>query len=198
MIGQQSWSNQGSPAWFLGIHMIDLTYWLMGCPKPTKVYATGIKGKLQSMGIDIYDSVKAQVNYDNGAVVTYDTSVILPDSHESIVRQGVKLVGTEGFMEVDSQYRGARGCIGDKGMETPNLGAVYRTYDKSGRIIKHGYLHDSICDFVANLTYLQNGGTLCELEGRYASAEQGLVSTVIGAAIHTSAKTGELCIIQDL
>jgi predicted dehydrogenase len=197
MIGQQSWGNHGSPAWFLGIHMIDLTYWLMGCPKPTKVYATGIKGKLQSMGIDIYDAVKAQVTYDNGAVITYDTSAILPDSHESIVRQGVKIIGTEGFMEVNSQYRGARGCTTNKGMEAPNLGALYRTYDKSGRIVTHGYLHDSIYDFIASIRHLRNAGTLYELEGKYASAEQGLVSTAIGAAIHTSAETGELCVIQN-
>ncbi len=192
MIGKKTWEDQGSPAWFLGIHMIDLSYWLMGLPQPVTVHANGFKGKLQSMGIDIYDSVKSEVSYANGAVITYDTSVILPDSHESIVRQGIKLVGTEGFMEINSQYRGARGCSTAKGMETPNLGMMYRNFNKSGETIKQGYLNESIYDFIENLSFLENGGALSELEGRYASPEQGIETTKIGVAIHKSAKTGEI------
>ena len=192
MIGQKSWADQGSPAWFLGIHMIDLTYWLMGLPRPVRVHATGFKGKLQSIGIDIYDSIKAEVGYDNGAVITYDCSVILPDSHESIVRQGVKIVGTEGFMEVNSQYRGARGCTTQKGMETPNLGMLHRTISRSGQVVQQGYLYDSIYDFVDNLDYLRQGHSLQELEGRYASPEQGIETTKVGVAIHESARTGEI------
>jgi len=192
MIGKKSWEDQGSPAWFLGIHMIDLTYWLMGLPKPRRVHATGFKGKLSSLGIDIYDSVKAEVAYANGAVITYDTSVILPESHESIVRQGVKIVGTEGFMEVNSQYRGARGCTTAKGMETPNLGMMYRKASKSGETLKLGYLNDSIYDFLENVQYLQNGGDLQQLEGGYASPEQGVETTKIGVAIHESARSGKI------
>jgi predicted dehydrogenase len=197
MIGKKSWEDQGSPAWFLGIHMIDLTYWLMGLPKPRRVYATGFKGKLSSLGIDIYDSVKAEVTYANGAAITYDTSVILPDSHESIVRQGVKIVGTEGFMEVNSQYRGARGCTTAKGMETPNLGMMYRKVSKSGETLKLGYLNDSIYDFIENVQYLQNGGRLEELEGTYATPEQGVDTTKIGVAIHESARSGQILEIKD-
>ncbi len=94
MIGQAHWGVSGSPAWFLGIHMIDLSYWLMDFPEPVKVYATGAKGKLASLGRDIYDSIKATVTFANGVAVTYDTAVVLPNSHESVVRQGVKMVGS--------------------------------------------------------------------------------------------------------
>lgn len=198
MIGQKSWQDQGSPAWFLGIHMIDLTYWLMGLPRPLRVHATGFKGKLASLGIDIYDSVKAEVTYENGAVITYDSSVILPNSHESIVRQGVKMVGTEGFMEVNSQYRGARGCSTHKGMETPNLGMLHRQVGRDGQVAYQGYLWDSIYDFVDNLRFLKEGHSLEELEGRYASPEQGLETTKVGVAIHESARSGRIVDIGDL
>lgn len=198
MIGKKSWEDQGSPAWFLGIHMIDLSYWLMDFPKPLKVYAHGFKGKLRSLGIDIYDSMKADVTYANGAVITYDTSVILPNSHESIVRQGIKMVGTEGFMEVNSQYRGARGCTSGKGMETPNLGMTYRKPDKAGGINRFGYLYDSIYDFIENLQFLKAGHSLEELEGKYATPEQGIESTKIGVAIHESTRSGEVCNISKL
>ncbi|MCK9287666.1 MAG: Gfo/Idh/MocA family oxidoreductase [Sphaerochaetaceae bacterium] len=187
MIGKKSWNNQGSPGWFLAIHMIDLSYWLMDCPKPVSVSAFGFKGKLKSMGIDIYDSMKIQVAYDNGTAITYDTTVVLPNSHESVVRQGVKMVGTEGFMEVNSQYRGARGCSTNTGMETPNLGMTFRDYDKDGNLIKKGYFADSIYDFVENLKYLQNGHSLAELKGKYASGWQGVDSVKVGVAMHESA-----------
>lgn len=186
MIGKKSWGDQGSPGWFLAPHMVDLSYWLMDYPKPMNVRAHGFKGKLSSMGIDIYDSIKTEVEFANGVVITYDTCVVLPNSHESIVRQGVKLVGTEGFMEVNSQYRGARGCSSLKGMETPNLGMMYRDFDKNGRMIRKGYFSESILDFIDNLTYLQEGHALADLEGRYASGEQGVEITKVGVAIHES------------
>lgn len=192
MIGKKTWKDQGSPAWFLGIHMIDLTYWMMGMPKPVKVYASGFKGKLLSMGIDIYDSVKADVTYETGAVVTYDSSVILPNSHEASVRQGVKIIGTEGFMEVNSQYRGARGCSTARAMETPNLGGKHRTYAKRGGTATRGYLNDSIYDFIENLDLLRSGMNIRDLEGKYASPEQGIESTKIGVAIHESARSGQV------
>jgi predicted dehydrogenase len=190
MIGKKSWNNQGSPGWFLAIHMIDLSYWLMGCPKPMTVSAFGFKGKLKSMGIDIYDAMKIQVSYNNNAVMTYDTSVVLPNTHESIVRQGVKLVGTEGFMEVNSQFRGARGCCTVRGMETPNLGMTHRDFDKDGNLIKKGYFADSIYDFIENIEYLHRGHQLEELEGKYASAQEGIESVKIGVAMHESAQQG--------
>jgi predicted dehydrogenase len=190
MIGKSSWGTKGSPGWFLAIHMIDLSYWLLGMPKPIRVHATGFKGKLSSLGIDIYDAIKAEVLFDNGTVITYDCCVVLPNNFEAVVHQGIKLIGTEGFMEVDSQYRGARCCTTTRGMETPNLGMMYRSFDKEGNLIKKGYFSDSICDFIENLLFLRQGHTLSELEGRYASAQQGVESTKIGVAIHQSAAMG--------
>ncbi len=192
MIGQSHWGASGSPAWFLGIHMIDLTYWLMDFPEPVKVYATGSKGKLQSLGRDIYDSIKAQVTYANGVSITYDTAVVLPNSHEAVVRQGVKMVGSEGYLAVDSQYRGARGCTTAKGMETPNCGGFGRKIAKNGEIIKVGYLHDSLVDFVDNLAELKKGTTVAAMKGKYASASEGVASTRIGVAIHRSLASGEV------
>ena len=95
-------------------------------------------------------------------------------------------------MEVNSQYRGARGCSTARGMDTPNLGGKYRTYAKRSGTITRGYLNDSIYDFIENLTLLRGGMTVEELEGRYASPEQGIESTKIGVAIHESARSGQV------
>ncbi len=198
MIGQAHWGVSGSPAWFLGIHMIDLSYWLMDFPEPVKVYATGAKGKLASLGRDIYDSIKATVTFANGVAVTYDTAVVLPNSHESVVRQGVKMVGSEGFLVVDSQYRGARGCTAGEGMRTPNCGGFGRKIAKNGEVVKAGYINDSLLDFVENLAELKKGATAADLVGRYASAREGVVSTRVGVAIHKSLESGGLIDMKDL
>ena len=40
-------------------------------------------------------------------------------------------------------------------------------------------------------------GRLQELEGRYASPEQGIETTKVGVAIHQSARSGEIVDIRD-
>ena len=186
MIGKKTWGINSSPTWFLGIHAIDLALWLMDFPKPVEVYAKGFKGKLTSLGIDIYDSIKATVGFDNGATITFDNSVILPNSYEARVHQGLKLIGTEGIVELDTQYRGGRYCVSQRGMETPNLGGKHRFYNKQGNISWRGYLYEAIHDFVDNINLLKSGKTISELKGSYPSPDEGLVSTKVGEAIHES------------
>lgn len=186
MIGKKSWGTQGSPVWFLGIHAVDLSLWMMDFPKATEVYAKGFSGKLRSLGIDIYDSVKATVSYDNGVTITYDTSVILPNSYEARVHQGLKILGTEGILEVDTQYRGARHCVSSKGMETPNLGGKHRIYNKDRSVGYRGYLFEAILDFVDNIKMLKAGTAIDDLQGTFPSGVEAIESTRICEAIHTA------------
>ena len=186
MSGQKTWGTGSSPVWFLGIHAIDLSMWLMDFPRPVEVYAKGFKDKLKTQGLDIYDSIKSTVSYDNGVTITYDNSVILPNSYEARVHQGIKLVGSEGIVELDTQYRGGRYCSTAGGMLTPNIGGKYRFYNKNGGISWRGYLYEAIHDFVDNLNLLEGGRTIADLEGNYPSPAQAILSTKIGEAIHTS------------
>ncbi len=182
----RAWSADSSPVWFLGVHMYDLVRWIMDNPAPARVFATGVKKKLVSMGIDTYDSIQTQVEFANGANVTFHNSWILPDDFEAVVRQGVKLVGTEGIFECDSQYRGGRGCLKDESMRTWNLGIKYRERDKRNQVRWRGYFYSSIADFAQNLLFLANGGSLADLEGLYPSGKDGLVITQIACAAHQS------------
>ncbi len=186
----QAWSAHSSPVWFLGVHMYDLVRWIMGNPDPVRVYATGEKKKLVAMGIDTYDAVQAQVQFDNGANITFHNSWILPDNFEAVVHQGVKLVGTEGIFECDSQYRGGRGCLKEEPMRTWNLGIKYRERDKRNQVHLRGYFQSSIADFAENLLFLESGGTVADLEGLYPSGQDGLVITQMACAAHESAASG--------
>jgi len=186
----RGWSEHSSPVWFLGVHMFDLVRWIMGNPEPVKVFATGVKKKLAGMGIDTYDAIQTQVAFANGANIAFQNSWILPNEFEAVVHQGVKLIGTEGIFECDSQYRGGRGCLKGEPMRTWNLGIKYRERDKRNRIHYRGYFQSSIADFAENLLFLEGGGTLDDLEGLYPSARDGLAITRIACAAHESIETG--------
>ena len=193
----RNWSANSSPVWFLGVHIYDLARWIMNNPEPLRVYATGSKKKLAPMGIDTYDSIQTNVLFDNGANITFNNCWIIPDNYEAVVHQGIKLVGTEGIFECDSQYRGGRGCLKGETMKTWNLGIKYRQKDKKNKIQWRGYFHSAIADFAENLIFLDEGGTLEQLDGMYPSAKDGLAITKIACAAHESIKAGKAIDIKD-
>lgn len=204
------WASESSPAWFLGVHLFDLVRWLIKSDA-TAVSAVGHKGKLSGIGIDTYDAVNARVQFESGASFHFDVSWHIPDGNEAIVNQGVKVVGTEGWLTVDSQDRGARGCLRgsvgsavgksdrvlpENAMFTPNLGLFIQSTDRWGKPEFAGYGIESIQDFALNLGYVLNGGDIAELAGKYPSGVDGLEVTKIAEAVQTSmGRGGELVAI---
>jgi len=188
----KSWAAKSSSNWFLGIHFYDLVRWMIDS-NAVSVYATGTKGgKLEEIGIGGWDSIQAHVQFENDACVTFQTSWILPDGFESVVNQGVRLVGTEGMLECDSQDRGTQTCTAEEGMRTWNPSFLRTRIDKQGREIWEGYGIDSILDFVENIAYLKSGGTLKDLEGKYPSGRDGIEATRIAEGVEESLKKGSV------
>ncbi len=186
------WAPHGSSGWFLGSHFVDLFRWLIKSDGAS-VHATGSKKKLlNEFDIDMYDSVSALVVFKNGVSFGLDTSWILPRSFEAGVNQAMRIVGTKGVWEVDSQDRGDRSCFEDEGMRTWNQHFMREEKDKQGRTIYRGYGIESIADFAHNVAFLQKGGTIEQLAGKYPSGEDGREVTRIVAAIHKSVETGEV------
>ena len=194
------WAVKSSPAWFLGIHFYDLTRYLIGA-NAVEVWATGCKGRLSSLGVDTWDSISAKVTFSNGASVCYDTSWILPYEFEAVVNQGIRLVGTHGMLECDSQDRGTTTCIADDapghvsgktprvGMETHNKSFLRQKFDKQGREIWEGYGMDSIADFAYSVGVLLDGGKISDL-GAFPGGQDGIEATKIAAGVHKSIETG--------
>ncbi|HOJ39832.1 MAG TPA: Gfo/Idh/MocA family oxidoreductase [bacterium] len=186
------WAPRSSPVWFLGIHFFDLIRWIIGSDGK-RVYATGKKWKLKSLGIDTYDAVSAMVEFQNGAAVTFDLSWILPEKFEAIVNQGLRLVGENGMIECDTQDRGTRVCFEKEGVMTYNLGFLSEGRNKFGQIEYSGYGIESIADFVYNLEYLDKGGSVAELANTISGlGRDGLEATKIAVAVHRSLETGQL------
>jgi len=192
-----NWAPNSSPAWFLGVHMYDLIRWVIGS-NGKAVYATGVKKKLKSLGIDTYDSISAKIVFESGATFAVDTSWILPDNFEAIVNQGIRMVGSEGMMEVDSQNRGAESCFSDEGMATYNLGFFKEGTDKWGRPHFSGYGIESIQDFAENVRFILEGGELSKLKGKYADGYDGLEVTKIAVGVHKSLESGQIVELSSL
>jgi predicted dehydrogenase len=184
------WAPRSSPAWFLGIHFYDLVRWILKS-EAAAVTATGTKATLlPDHGIDAYDCVNAKVDFESGASFSFDTSWILPKEFEAIVNQGLRIVGTKGLVECDSQDRGLRSCIDGEGMATYNNNFRREVSDRTGRPVLRGYGIESLEDFAGNVAFLKAGGRLADLRGVWASGEDGLEATRIAAAVHESLATG--------
>ncbi len=187
-----AWAQHSSPGWFLAIHMVDLFLWIAQT-RGVSVYATGVKKKLASLGVDAWDSISIAVKLERDISFQCQVSWILPDAFEAIVNQGIRVVGTEGIMEVDSQDRGAGSCFaGDNRMATHNLGFFRESKDKAGTTIYGGYGIEAIADFADNLSFLLDGGDLAALAGKYPDGTDGLEATKIVAGAHESLETGKL------
>jgi predicted dehydrogenase len=182
-----SWAAHSSPFWFIGVHKYDLLRWMTG-QEAVAVIANGGKGKLSGMGIDTYDWISASIQMDGGLSCTIDVNWILPRSFEAVVNQGLRIIGSDGLVEIDAQDRGLRYCIDGAGADTPNFNAIFSEESVFGGKTVKGYFVDPIKDFLSNVLFLKSGGPLADLEGRYPSGWDGLKVTQVAEAVERSLK----------
>lgn len=182
----------GGPVIDLGVHVIDLTRFFMGSPKPVSVYAV-TQNKLGNRPylkndvnwkpldakdddvFDIEDFGTAIIRYDNGATTLLETSYSL--NGES--RTSQEIFGTKGGFKICGDeftlYTEINGYLADVTPQTTNL--------KGGNDL-----------FVAEMAHFVDcalNGTKCA-----ASAEDGIVVMKILDAIYKSAQTGHEVTIE--
>ena len=137
--------------------------------------------------------MQAKIEFENGAHFSVDTSWILPDGFCSIVNQGVRVVGSHGMWEVDSQDRGVFYVHEeDDKSQVPNPYSMLEQLDIHGRVKVGGYVVDSMIYFLEIMKEIKGGTALKELRGLYPSGEEAIVSTEMCEAIHRSAHTGKI------
>ena len=161
----------GGPLIDLGVHVLDLTLWLMGNPKP--VYAMGSSyavfgpdmAKEQGGTYDVEDLATGMVKLENGATVFVEASW---QSH--VEREGIytQLIGTKGGAELNPLriYTDVNGNHADIQLQHPNV---------SGHEME-------IVHFVECIR---------ENKTPIATGEHGLHIQLILDAIYESARTGK-------
>lgn len=180
----------GGPLIDLGVHVIDLTRYLMGCPKPVTVFGAtfdkiGARSNVKMDGwmsetvvdepvFTVEDLATAMVRFDNGAVLYVEASFNLNtgkgtgDVELMGDKAGLTLCPFELHTECDNS-------IADITFETQPVFEFQREFDKE---IRH------FADCV-------EGKAQCK-----ATAEDGVVLMKILDAIYESAKTGKSVDIQ--
>ena len=175
----------GGPIIDLGVHVIDLTRYLMGNPRPVSVYAVasnrmGQRSHLKTAPswrpedagdndpCTVEDFATALIRYDNGAVTFLETSYDL--NGEDIAKR--QLFGTKGGMDLSNGvkiYTELNDYLADIEVKTSD-------FKESQDMFQAEMAH--FVDCIAN-------GTPCR-----ASAEDGIAGMKILDAIYESARTG--------
>lgn len=181
----------GGPLIDLGVHIIDLTRYLMGNPRPVSVYGAtfsklGDRPELKdaksyralgSAGkpvFDVEDMASAMIRYDNGAVVHIDTSFSLNTKED---KDSIHLFGTKAGACMNPEleiYSSESGYMTDMSFASPTATGFEERFQRE---------IDHFVDCVIN-------GTPCR-----APAEDGVVLMKILDAIYKSAETGHEIIL---
>ena len=186
----RAWVTKTNPSRLLGIHLYDALRWLID-DEVSEVRATATRGKLDSIGVDVVDAIQAHLTFRGGAQVTVHTSWAIPETFEAMINQDVKLIGTDGIVEVDLQNRGIRHATGDAATATPNPLYIRRHATGPGAERLAGYAPESIENFARTVRSLLAGTPLADLAGTYPDANDGLAGIRIACAIDESIKTGD-------
>jgi len=96
------WSGDSGPEWFLFPHVMDVVRWIVDA-EPVEVFARGHRGVLEKRGLDCWDAIQALVEFENGAICTFETSWILPNSYTNVVDNRLSLVGSKGGLEIKNE-----------------------------------------------------------------------------------------------
>ena len=182
----------GGPVIDIGVHVIDLTRYLMGLPKPVSVYAVADRklgrrdylknhvdwAPLNASPSDpdtVEDFATALIRYDNGAVLSLETTydINMPDDNTRL------LCGTKGGLEIGDRemilYNDTNGFLSDVKINK-------RNYKEAG---------DFFVEELAHFVDCINNGTKCK-----NPAEDGIEIMKILDAIYESAKTGHEVILN--
>ena len=187
-----SWLEHTNIFQYLGVHYVDLVYFLTGA-QPVRVLATGQPSGLTSNAAPGADAIQALIEWEepvtkNRFVSTIVASWIDPDTTSAMSDQKITVVGSEGRYQVDQKHRGAQIVTQHHdGVEdvNPYFSQIYTGVD--GNIRVHGYGPDSITRFFIDVADVIAGRVHRQaLEATRPTFKDCLVSTAVTEAVNLS------------
>jgi predicted dehydrogenase len=173
------WAAQSDPFSYVGPHWTDLIYSYYRA-KPVSLTAVGQKKRLVREGIDAYDAVQVRVDFENGMSISFHNNWITPPDFEGPVNQGHEIVGTEGKVESDQQYRGLRWWHAGGGSRTSNNHFTRDVTRPDGSQGYVGYGVDSLVSCLVAIARVRLGGQSREaVAGAYPTAEEARITVAI-------------------
>jgi predicted dehydrogenase len=176
------WAERSDPFSYVGPHWTDLIHHYYGA-KPVSLTAVGQKKRLARDGINAYDAVQVRVDFDNGMSINFHNNWITPPDFEGPVNQGHEIVGTEGKIESDQQYRGLRWWHHGGGHRTANSHFTREILRPDGSRASVGYGVDSLIAGLVAIARVQLlGESLDAVAGHYPTAEEARITVAIAEA----------------
>lgn len=170
----RAWVHDTSLPFWLMSHTIDRVRWLFQ-QEIVSVFARTHHGILRRRGINVNDLYVAVVEFDNGAVATFESSWILPESRPSIVDSRMDLIFSRGSVSFDTISPAPQVSTSER-FEMP----YPVQFEIHGR--PYGMVTESVRTFI---NAVRTGAQ------PFVSAEDGLIAVKVAAAIVESAETGK-------
>jgi predicted dehydrogenase len=183
------WAEQSDPFSYVGPHWTDLIYSYYKS-KPVSLSAVGQKKRLVRSGINAYDAVQVRVEFENGMSINFHNNWVTPADFEGPVNQGHEIVGADGKVESDQQYRGFRFWSKGGGSRTSNNHFTRDVKRPDGSKVYVGYGVDSLTVglvAICRMKFLQESRDA--VAAIYPTAEEGRITV---ALVHAAA------IVRDL
>jgi predicted dehydrogenase len=183
------WVESSDPFSYVGPHWVDLIYSYYRS-KPASLTAVGQKKRLVRDGINAYDAVQVRVDFDNGMSINFHNNWITPPDFEGPVNQGHEIVGADGKVESDQQYRGFRWWNQGGGSRTSNNHFTRDVARPDGSRAYVGYGVDSLTVGLAAICRVKFfGDSRDAVAALYPTAEEGRITTAI---VHAAALVRDL------
>jgi predicted dehydrogenase len=173
------WVEQSDPFSYVGTHWVDLIYHYYRS-KPVSLTAVGQKKRLARDGINAYDAVQVRVDFDNGMSINFHNNWITPPDFEGPVNQGHEIVGADGKVESDQQYRGLRWWNRGGGSCTANTHFTRDVARPDGLPAYVGYGVDSLTVGLAMICRMKFfGASRASVADLYPTAEEARITVAI-------------------
>jgi predicted dehydrogenase len=173
------WVEDSDPFSYVGPHWTDLIYSYYKS-KPVSLTAIGQKKRLIRDGINAYDAVQVRVDFANGMSINFHNNWITPADFEGPVNQGHEIVGADGKVESDQQYRGFRWWNNGGGSRTSNNHFTRDVARADGTRAYIGYGVDSLTVGIAAILRVKLfGASLDDVASIYPTAEEARITTAI-------------------
>lgn len=183
------WVESSDPFSYVGPHWTDLI-WSYYHSKPVSLTAVGQKKRLVRDGINAYDAVQVRVDFDNGMSINFHNNWITPADFEGPVNQGHEIVGADGKVESDQQYRGFRFWNAGGGSRTSNNHFTREVTRPDGTKGYIGYGVDSLTvGLVAICAVKFQNASLDDVAPLYPTAEDARITCAI---VDAAAKVRDL------
>ncbi len=173
------WVEQSDPFSYVGPHWVDLFYHYYKS-KPVSLTAVGQKKRLVRDGINAYDAVQVRVDFENGMSINFHNNWITPPDFEGPVNQGHEILGADGKVESDQQYRGFRWWNKGGGSRTANNHFTRDVKRPDGSAVYVGYGVDSLTVGLAAICrvkfFLASRKEVAEI---YPTAEEARITVAI-------------------